>query len=189
MQEIGDYKSWPPFIALFLHFPAGWLADRFHPLRVYTVATAWAMLGTFAQCVWIFRDFGHDGNLIMLYVVGLSTLPFLSVAEAAELPMYMRLLPKDRYGQFASANGMIRALARIFFSVLMGMFIGAMAPWFGERRYTWVAGWQLFFQAVGVVFLVMLYRQWKQHGGNTNYIPPGTEAGPPPSAFPVVMKH
>ena len=64
-----------------------------------------------------------------------------------------------------------------------------MGRWFGERRYTWVIGWQLLFQIAAIVFQVMLYRQWKQHGGNQNYVPPGTDPAPPPSAFPVMQKH
>src|ERR1041385_1175998 len=108
-------------------------------------------------------------------------MPLGLIAEAAELPMYMRLLPRDRYGQFASANAMVRAFARIFLSVLAGAFIASLAPWMGERRYTALAAWQLLFQIIAAVFLILLYRQWQRHGGNTNYVAPGTT---PPAGFP-----
>jgi maltose/moltooligosaccharide transporter len=182
MQQTGDYFFWYSGVALLLQFPAGWLADKFHPLRVYLLASVWGMLGTAAQCVWIFHDFGPAGNLRYMYVTGLMFMPLLVVAEAAELPMYMRLLPRDRYGQFASANAMVRAFVRIFLSVAAGAFIGWMGRWYGERRYTWVAGWQLFFQVLAAVFLILLYRQWKRHGGDMHYTPPQTVF---PQGFPI----
>jgi len=111
-----------------------------------------------------------------MYITGLAFMPLLLVAEAAELPMYMRLLPRDRYGQFASANAMVRAFAKIFLSVAIGAFLGSLAARYGERRYNFIAAWQLFFQILAVVFLLLLYRQWKSHGGSKNYIPPGTVA-------------
>src|SRR5262249_4723931 len=151
-------------IALLLQYPAGWFADRFHPLRIYLLAMCWALLGTVCQCIWMFRDFGQAGNLTYMYITGLAFMPLLLVAEAAELPMYMRLLPRDRYGQFASANGMVRAFAKIFLSIAIGAFLGSLAAKYGERRYTFIAAWQLFFQILAVVFLILLYREWKRHG-------------------------
>ncbi len=166
------YKQLEIGIALLLTFPAGWLADKWHPLRVYLLASIWVLLGTLSQCVWIVHDFGISGNLFYLYLTGLSFMPLRLIAEAAELPMYMRILPKDRYGQFCSANGMVRAFAMIPGSVLAGMFISSMEPWFGERRYTWMAGWQFVFQVAAAGFLILLYREWKRHGGDECYQPP-----------------
>ena len=179
LTDVGVFNQWVTFIALFLHFPSGWLSDRFHPLRVYIVASSLFMLASVAHCYWIIRDFGASGNLMFLYITGLAFMPFKLIAEAAELPMYMRLLPKDRYGQFCSANGMVRAAALIVGSVVVGMFIGGMAPWFGERRYTWIAAWQLLFQLAALVFLLLLLREWKRHGGDTSYRPPVTDCPAP----------
>jgi len=80
------------------------------------------------------------------------------------------------------------ALQLLMASSFIGMFIGAMEPRFGERRFTWIAVWQLTFQMAAAVFLVLLYRQWKRHGGDAAYVPPGVlltpatapEPTPPP---------
>ena len=172
LTEIGTYFAWVAGIAMALQYPAGWVADRFHPVRVYVVSRAWEMLGTLCFCLWIFVDFGPRGNLLYLYIIGLTFMPIAVVANAAELPMYMRILPRDRFGQFCSANAMIRAFVAIFGSMAAGAFIGSMAPWWGDRRYTWVAGWQLIFQFAGVLFLILLYAQWKARGGMKSYTPP-----------------
>lgn len=41
------------------------------------------------------------------------TAPAMVIYLAAELPMYMRILPKSRYGQFCPANVMVRSCAII----------------------------------------------------------------------------
>lgn len=176
LDELGKFGALIGGISLALQFPAGWVADRWHPLRVYVLSNIWYTAGILAQCVWIFHDFGPSGNLFYMYVVGLSFMPLKLISDAAELPVYMRLLPKERYGQFASANAMVRAFTLVFSSAAAGAFIGWTGHWFGERRYTWVTGWQFVFQVAAIVFQILLYRQWKLHGGNKNYVPPGTKA-------------
>src|SRR3954463_3707937 len=143
------------------------------------------MLRRGGQCILIFKNFRPHGNLVYLYISGLGFMPLALVADAAELPMYMRLLPRDRYGQFASANAMVRAFARIFLSVAAGVFIGSLATRFGERRYTFLAAWQLGLQFTAAILLIQLYRQWQLHGGNRNYVPPGTSSDA--QGFEVIM--
>lgn len=174
MDDLGTMAAVTGGIALLLQYPAGWVADKYHPLRVYVFSRIWDMLSLVGACVWLFTDFGPAGNLRYLYVLSIVFMPLGLVANAAELPMYMRVLPRDRYGQFCSANAMVRALVMILFGWAGGTFIGYFEPNWGDRRYVWLAVWQLFFQAITAVFLVLLYRQWQHHGGNTNYVPPGS---------------
>jgi hypothetical protein len=187
MEDLGTMAAWTGGISLLLQYPAGWFADKYHPLRVYVFSRIWDMLSLVGACVWLFTDFGPAGNLRYLYFLSIVFMPLGLVANAAELPMYMRILPKDRYGQFCSANAMVRAFVMILFSWAGGAFIGSLAETWGERRYVWLAVWQLFFQVITAVFLILLYRQWMRHGGNTNYVPPGTQPEPL-RAFPVLPK-
>jgi maltose/moltooligosaccharide transporter len=178
MKDLGRLGTWTLAIGLLLQYPAGWVADRWHPLRVYVFSHIWYMLGTIAACVWIFRDFGPRGNLVFMYWITLIFMPLNAIANASELPMYMRLLPKDRYGQFCAANAMVRAFAMIFGSTAAGMFIGALAPYVGEWRYRYVPVWTLAWQIPAAVLLVLLYLEWKRQGGDRAYVPPGVK--PPP---------
>ncbi len=41
LQQLGNVDFYAGFISLALIFPAGWLADKFHPVRVYLVASCW----------------------------------------------------------------------------------------------------------------------------------------------------
>jgi Na+/melibiose symporter-like transporter len=176
MRQLGDLGFWCSTVSFCIMLPAAWLADRFHPVRVYVVLTIVQFLNPLAQCVWIFHDFGPHGNLVGQYILAIVALPIAAVQGAAELPMYMRVLPRDRYGQFCSANAMIRAFALMFGAALAGIMMDVLKNRFGmdEWRYRYYAAWTVFWQIPALVCLILLYREWKRLGGDKDYKPPAT---------------
>lgn len=187
LATMGEITLW---VSLILQYPAGWLADRWNPIRIFILTSFLCLLGTLAGCVlvftdfgpssnwvgqWLYANYGWNGNLVYMYITALLFMPFGAINGAAELPMYMRLLPKSRYGQFCSANAMIRSFAMIFGSIAAGWFIGMWEDTYhmGDWRYRFVTVWTLIFQIPQLFFLVLLYRQWKTCGGDKSYAPPG----------------
>ncbi len=126
LQQLGDIAFYTAPVSFMLQYPAGWLADKYHPVRVYYYLTFVCCLSPILQCIFIFTDFGPHGNLVFLYAVSLAFLPMGSLRNAASYPLFMKLLPKDRYGQFCSANAMIRSLAMVFGTVLAGVYMDFM---------------------------------------------------------------
>jgi hypothetical protein len=191
MSDLKNYRNAHKFVSLLLCVPAGWIADWWHPLRLYIITRLLCLIGTALWCVYIFKDFGPHGNLVFMYWVGLAFMPMLAISSAAELPMYMRLLPKAKYGQFCSANAMVRAASLFFGVMLAGEFMDLLKPHVGDRRYCYIPVWTLAFEIVAAVFLILLCREWKRHGGNKHYVAPGTEnEHPPTGAFRVLTaKH
>jgi Na+/melibiose symporter-like transporter len=177
MKEIGNVYFWMYGITAALMLPAGWIADRFHPVRVYVVAGCIMVLSSVAQCVFIFTDYGHAGNLMLFTVLTLAFVPFESLWSAAEMPMLMRVLPRDRFGQFCSANAMVRAFALMITSVMVGLFMDTLKTVFhmGDERYRYYQLWMVAFYVPMFICLILLYRGWKKHGGLKGYIPPGTD--------------
>jgi hypothetical protein len=109
-------------------YPAGILADRFHPLRVILISL------TIGLCI-------APVNIALVFLrphVSLPTaqdisiftsvagLPWSTLAAASEVALFMRLLPQDRYGQFCSANAMVRAIALIMGGTVVGYFLDSM---------------------------------------------------------------
>jgi Na+/melibiose symporter-like transporter len=129
LKDLGRMSVYLGPISLGLMYPAAWLADRLNPVRVYFVVTFICVLSNAMQAIFIFTDFGPSVNLLLMYAISLLFMPFSALQGAAELPMYMRLLPKERYGQFCSANGMVRSFANIFASAIVGVVFG----WMGAR--------------------------------------------------------
>ena len=88
--------------------------------------------------------------------------------------MFMRVLPKDRFGQFNSANGIIASAALI----VAGVVSGAWLDWLDLRvseplyHYRYLPVWVSTCLALCLVFLILLYKEWKKYGGDKNYHPP-----------------
>jgi len=176
LQQLGNIGFYAGFLTLALLFPAGWLADKYHPVRVYLVTSFTMFLFVAAQCVWVFKDFGPDGNFWLYAALTFGFLPVITLQGAAEAPLLMKLLPKDKYGQFASANAMVRAFAVILAGALSGVFFDMLDTVFhlGDWRYRYYTVWWAAFMIPMLFFLTLLYRQWKILGGAKNFQPPET---------------
>ena len=104
----------------------------------------------------------------------LPWLPANVLYLASSLAIMMRLLPKDRYGQFGSADAMVRSISSIVMSVVAGILLGLAESRYGgdEEYYRWMYLWAAFFQLLAFFFIWRVYRYWKQYGGDEHYVPP-----------------
>ena len=176
LQEIGDVAFWAGWVTLAITYPLGWLADRFNPVRVYMASAFAVLIALGGQAVWAFYDFGHDGNLRYYYFLSIAMLPIYAIGSLTQNPVAMRLLPKDRFGQFNSANSMLSAIAAIFGSAMAGIFMDVLQYKFnlGLWAYRCYPIWTIAFQIPHLFFLLLVYRYWKTHGGDKGFVPPET---------------
>jgi MFS family permease len=179
--DIGWLASITGLVAMLLQYPAGWLSDKYHPVRVHFFMTILLIFNHLTNSIWIFTDFGPKGNLYAMLVVSFGVMPFNLLLGAAQMPMAMRLLPKERYGQFSSANGFFRCFFMIGGGTLMGLFMDLLmkgstflhVPALGDWGYRYLPLWGLAFHIPAVFIHWLLYREWKKLGGADNYKPPG----------------
>jgi MFS family permease len=127
--------------------------------------------------VFLFFDFSPTVSHGIFIAITAVTAPALALYMAAELPMYMRILPKSRYGQFSSANAMVRSLAVIVGGLLIGLGLDWLAQMFPTKDYCYrfVPLWTLVFFGCSLFFLRRLYSEWVTRGGAKSYHPPGFE--------------
>jgi len=147
-------------------YPAGILADRHHPLRVLIVASV-AIVAM--QPLWFLTfvvDFTPAGERTLYFTISSVGTVAAALYAAAELPMFMRLLPSDRYGQYSSANSIVRSLGVMFSGVACGAFIDFVARRFPETDfcYRFLPVWIGFFYALSLVFLLLLRRECQRSG-------------------------
>lgn len=160
-----------------LIYPAGVLADRLHPLRVMIWAT---IANLVIQPLWLVFLF-HDFSPAVAYglFIGISTVATSAgtLYIAMELPMYMRILPKERFGQFSSANSMVRSLAIIVGGLAAGFLLDRVAVIFPAKDYCYrfIALWSIACWGGSLFFLRRLYSEWQKRGGEKSYSPPGFE--------------
>ena len=157
-----------------LLYPAGILADRYHPIRISIIGQAMLLVITPVNLIFLFWSFTPDATFWVLAATTVLTIPATAIYQAGELPMFMRLLPRERYGQFSSAAAMVRSIALIVGGLLAGTFMDLM-KWIyhGDTYYYRYAPlWAIVFQGIGLIFLFRLKHEWKKHGGPNHYVPP-----------------
>jgi maltose/moltooligosaccharide transporter len=178
LQKIGSLNAFVNIATMVLLVPAGFLVDRYHPVRVMVVIKTLLLATLPLQLVWLFSSFDASWNFRILCALTILTLPLQAVYTICWMPFSMRLLPQDRYGQFCSANAAVSAIVIALSAMGAGFmfdFLGALpaiAAKGSEFSYRFLPVWQLVFTAIAMVFLLLLRREWLRHGGSESYTPP-----------------
>jgi hypothetical protein len=179
LQQIGIKDGTNMVIVSVLTLGAGWLADRFHPIRVCIAgATMSLLLVTPANMVWIFwHPAPKVAFLVVMTIVICLSAPATSLLGMWDPPMLMRLFPRSQYGQFCSINGVWRMMGGLCGGLLTGGYLDILARYVGkERAYSFLPCWSICFSIPSYVLLHKLYRSWKKHGGDDAYVAPTLEA-------------
>lgn len=180
---IGKVAGVSGVVSIILLYPAGILADRAHPLRVLLIATILqAFVGPFS-IIFAMSKPTLAAEIVPWIYLGLTVigLPIHTLYNAAELPTLMKLFPMDRYGQFCSANALVRSCALIVGGIACGTFLDLAkklhpSP---EYCYRFLPVWNVSFQIASAVFTFLLYREWKRLGGKENFKSPEPAAAAP----------
>jgi maltose/moltooligosaccharide transporter len=175
LEQVGVINGWQTVSIGVLILGSGWLADKFHPIRVVVVSV---FLGVLIQIpsgfIWLFwRPSTHVIYGVMLGINILIVAPITALNGVWDPPLLMRMFPRSRFGQFCSANAMWRAGGAILGASLAGMFLDLMTKVVGETRsYLYIPFWQLAFNLPVLILVVLLYRNWQRCGGDDAYVAP-----------------
>ncbi|AHF91377.1 MFS transporter [Opitutaceae bacterium TAV5] len=164
MDTYGKCLALTYLISLSLSWFLGWMADKFHPLRMaigfligYALVTLWGCFFAKTPNTYLFAWVLH-GVLSGCYFTGAASLA-------------MRLFPHSRFAQFASAAGIFGSLANMVFAPALGMMIqGTGTATEQNYRLTWIAGCALSLIALGAAWYV--YGKFMKLGGPKNYVAP-----------------
>ena len=165
LDEIGKIQSWCSLLAVCLLLPIGHLSDKFHPLRTYILGIMFYVIGMMFSFFII-----HDK--ITYFVCTLITTSLFLFFVVSNVPMFIALVPKEKYGQFSSANAIFVSVGIILGSFLAGKFFDLVGSY--RFQYIWIA----FFGFVSVIPMLFVYREWSRRGGVNGYIPPCTNTEP-----------
>lgn len=205
MFEIGEIAGCNLFVVSLLVSIAGWLADRYHPIRVLLASQilGWIFL-TPATLTWIFWHPSPEAMWTLHFPI-LQYIPYMHswvvfpikqvflisliiyVAIAGPLGalgcmwdpvMLMRTFPRSRLGQFCSINNLWRSVGGMLGTFLAGMYIDYLiVPLIGkEHAYFYLPLWQITFGIPSFILFLKFYQYWKVHGGDEYVAPvPGEE--------------
>lgn len=146
--------------SLFLAYPLGSLADRFHPLRLgisgmglYAFVTALGFV--FATSIWtFFAAFVLHTVVAGTYMTGIASIT-------------QRLLPSTKFAQFSSAAGILGALCYMVLPPPLGVLIEYMGR---DYRYVFLVGCILALGSLSCYLVV--FRKFQALGGDRSFVPP-----------------
>jgi MFS family permease len=154
---------------------AGWLADRFHPLRIVIVGFGLQLfLAIPATLAWLIWSPGPEVSYWLWLTISVAlAAPAGALIGLQDPTVFMRIFPRSRYGQFCSANAMLRSVSAIVTGILVGVFLDTIKNWKGERiAYFCLPLWNMFFFGLALFFLIHLFKSWNKLGGDLAYVPP-----------------
>ncbi len=160
MATYGKLSAIQFVLSLAQAYPIGWLADRFHPLRVTLLAVILILASNILAFVLV-RDAVSYG--VAMVVCG-SLWGFYYTASSA-LPA--ALLARSRFASLDSAKAMAGALGQMVIGPIVGWSLDLLHHEY-RYMYLWAAGLAL----LALVATLMVYRRFEQYGGTQHYVAP-----------------
>jgi len=176
--RIGRINATAGLISAAILLPAGMISDKKHPVRTTLIAIIGLTCLTPLRLIYLFYSPTPDVAYHIEFGIALMVLPLSALYNASNLPLFMRLLPAERYGQYCAAEAMVRSLAIIVSGLVVGGFMDIMqrvcalhhAPQYFYYRYAPLWTWT--FQIVALCMMIIVYRNWLKLGGDKGYVPP-----------------
>lgn len=184
MKDIGILAGALSIAVSVLTLGAGWLADRYHPIRVVLVGSLIGLVVVHPlSMIWLFWQ--PAPNVVFWVMMAISiclSAPQMALTGMWDPPMLMRLFPRTHYGQFCSINAVWRSVGGMCGGTLAGVFLDIMTRYVGrDRAYFYLPIWGLIFSIPAFLLLFKLYQSWKRYGGDESYVPPVLNHGPSPA--------
>jgi MFS family permease len=169
LKTLGEIGGIVMIITMIFQYPAGWLVDKFHPIRV-TFITLVCMIPLDFFAFFYLRDVRTYIILagMKLFVMGLN--------GAANMPMLVTIFPRDKYGQYASCNGMVKSTSLMLTGVIGASFMDFFTQNGANKfEFRWLFMWMAICQFAAAIFLLFVYKNWKKCGGDKGkYFAPGS---------------
>jgi len=162
-------------VACLIYVPiSGWLADRYHPIRVVLWGMVFAQMNIPIGFIWLFWK---PGPWVYFYFALVQSVllgcPIAMLTQMMDPPLLMRIFPRERYGQFCSAKSMLGSFVGIFSGAIGGAYLDVLTKLFGEKTaYCLIPAWHFIFSGMSLYFMFRLFRSWKSYGGDESYVPP-----------------
>ena len=174
LAQMGELAGYAGIASLVATYFTAIFVDRWHPLRISAYMAVFGAVMGFGGWIWVAVT--RPGNFFFwLSLGGMLVTRFGAVLQdACGIPLFMRLMPKSLYGQFSSANAMVRSFATIVGGLLAGPFMDGVT-WLcrgSDFAYRFIFIWPWIFGSISATFICLGYREWKRLGGDDNYRPP-----------------
>ena len=159
--QYGQVIGYGALASALIVLPMGRVMSRFHPIYLYFIG------GIIVMTTNVFGFF-FVRSYESFMVVGIAMTIVYTIQNLAWTPMGIALMPRDKYGQFCSAQGMVVALA-----LCLGSYLGGVLTDIFGYRVMFV--WDFVVTTMAMAALVVVMREWRRFGGKNAYQPPPTD--------------
>ncbi len=156
----GNILAARDLVQIGVFFLMGPIVDKFHPLRA-------GLVGYLIMCAAVVSGAFFIHGTMSFAVVVIAIFASVAIFQGGSGALGPRLLPREQYGQFCSANAMVWHIGMMAAMPACGFLMDQLG-----KRFVFV--WFLMLSAVGIVMLFLLYLDWKKLGGDQAYTPPST---------------
>ncbi|MFA6290260.1 MAG: MFS transporter [Victivallales bacterium] len=173
LEQIGYVNGAMLFTSAILLIGSGWLADKYHPIRVVIAGLLLLLLVVHpAFMLWLFFTPSQTVSFYLYFAFALFlSAPALALMGILDPAVPLFIFPSERVGQFCSANGMWRAIAGIIGAAVSSFLLDFLIRHLGENRaYKFIYVWQWIFTALTLFCVLMVYKHWEKMGGDKNYV-------------------
>jgi MFS family permease len=183
LEQIGNLNGTLNVATSLLILISGYLADRYHPIRVVAGGLIFqVLLATPVTMIWLFwHPSSHMTFVVSMVISVLLTAPAAALIGVLDPPLLMRVFPRTSYGQFCSANSIWRSWSVIVGGALVGWFLDILTHHLGrDTAFRLLPLWFLGSYLLMLYATLVLYRSWKRHGGDDAYVAPMLEIASEP---------
>lgn len=152
LDTIGKMSAWPTLLIVLFAYPVGAFMDRLNPIRLVAPSLLLCALANIG-CFFFLR-----GPWTLLIWTGLLAVMmfFFSISSGV---MNVEVFPREKIGQFCSANQISCSMVALCMSYPVGLLI----DYIKDYRYTFI--WSAGFQILASVIFYRVYLNWKRLGG------------------------
>lgn len=161
--EFGRIKGWTFLPQILVFACCGPLIDKFHSLRILLVGIVGIVVTFFAGFFLV-----HTPNQFLAWWI-INQL-MIALFQLAYLAMFPALFPREKYGQFFSANQLFFSLGLVVAPFLCGWLMDVV------KNYRYLYLWSGTCAALAMLSAFSLFRHWKRLGGDAGYVPPETSS-------------
>jgi MFS family permease len=149
LTQIGRINAANVLVMTLALYPMGSLVDRFHPVRMHLLSLLIIPALTLA---FFFFARGYWSFMVLSILIA----PAMALMSASVFPLVNAVFPKDRFGQFCSAQALLSAVAMMGGSYISGRFMDAV----GDFRFLYL--WMSTCQACSAACMLGAYLLWRQ---------------------------
>lgn len=173
LEMLGRIGTLTGFVGMVLTLVTANFGDRFKPLPTMVFAMVLSVAVSPVTLLFLIPNLSPHAYLMIQLAHSLVGLPIGVVYGMAEGPLYMSILPRERFGQFSSAIAMMRMIIPgILGSLLAGWLMHGLEARYGSYALRFSFVWNFLFQILTLLCYLALYREWKRLGGAERFRPP-----------------